>query len=69
MFEVKDEIINNCTQCQWYQTSMCPADLTFVGRPMSNRELKICHRFYLTPEVRQRRWAKLMKTLEQGIND
>ena len=71
LFETYDGIKNSCYECSWQDTNMCPMHADFIGRPMFDGKLSygdICHRFYLTPKVRQQRWELLMKKLEENVD-
>ncbi len=51
---------------------MCPRSYEFVGRPLRDEFRigggnEICHRFTLTVQERDRRWAQVMRKLEENL--
>ena len=64
---------NHCSHCRWLDSNMCPGHIDFVGRPMAadhvyqSINMRLCHRFVMNNEERQRRWEMTMEKLNENL--
>jgi len=73
LFEsLENDIPVKCYHCRWIYSKMCPRDVDYVGRYMSNPDIikkrrdNICHRFVMTNDERERRWNQVMYKLHEN---
>lgn len=68
---LEKDLVNECTDCRWHQTSACPHNQHYPNNPLMSlddkRVYEICHRFVLTNEERERRHEALMRKLSENI--
>lgn len=70
MFHNDHGVENQCYQCRWERTAMCPYSDQYRGRVMFDTSLRrnnACHRFVMTEAERERRWQQVMNKMSENL--